>query len=230
MDAALQRCLAFVQCQLKPGSSAGPASDRRRWRAVTISRQSGAGGHAVAEKLAALLQSEIPGSCPWTIFDRNIVEKVLADHQLPARLAQFMPEDRVSEMQDTIEDLLGVHPSRETLIHKTTETILQLAELGNVILLGRGANVVARKLHHVFHVRLVGSLEQRARCVKQQQGLAPAAALKLVCEEDRGRKRYLKKYYNEDIDNPLLYHLVINTDLVAPGAAAATIAAAMTLR
>jgi len=37
------------------------------------------------------------------------------------------------------------------------ETILHLAEQGNVILIGRGANLVTRELQHVFHVRLVGS-------------------------------------------------------------------------
>ena len=32
--------------------------------------------------------------------------------------------------------------------------------------------------------------------------------------EDRGRERYLKKYFNADINDPLLYHLIINTGLV----------------
>ena len=32
--------------------------------------------------------------------------------------------------------------------------------------------------------------------------------------------RYVKKYFGKDIDDPLLYHLVINTDLVSYGESA----------
>jgi cytidylate kinase len=32
-----------------------------------------------------------------------------------------------------------------------------------------------------------------------------------VSEEDQARRRYLRRYFDTDCDNPLLYHLVINT-------------------
>ncbi|HVV72057.1 MAG TPA: hypothetical protein VHI52_11275, partial [Verrucomicrobiae bacterium] len=44
---------------------------------------------------------------------------------------------------------------------------------------------------------------------------------------DLGRGRYLKKYFKESIDDPLLYHLVINTDLVSHEEAAEMIAEAV---
>jgi cytidylate kinase len=40
-------------------------------------------------------------------------------------------------------------------------------------------------------------------------------ALKQIQHEDRGRKRYLKKYFGQNLENPLLYHLVLNTDLMS---------------
>jgi cytidylate kinase len=39
-------------------------------------------------------------------------------------------------------------------------------------------------------------------------------AQEFIHHEERGRRRYLHKYFNQAIDDPLLYHLVINTDLV----------------
>ena len=78
---------------------------------ITISRQAGSGAHVVAESLVAGLQARDPqASPPWTMFDRDLVERVLKDHKLPERLAEFMPEDRVSGIADTIDELLGVHP------------------------------------------------------------------------------------------------------------------------
>lgn len=32
-----------------------------------------------------------------------------------------------------------------------------------------------------------------------------------VSEEDQARRRYLRRYFDADCNNPLLYHLVINT-------------------
>jgi cytidylate kinase len=105
-----------------------------------------------------------------------------------------------------------------------------LAELGNVILIGRGATVITNKLDYVFHVRLVGSLEKRVAHIQELRRLSKEAALELIRREDRGRTRYLKTHFKADLDDPLLYHLVINTDLVSYENAAQLIADAMLRR
>jgi len=227
METGLQRCLSFIQCQLQPAGKVTLSSESGRWRAVTISRLSGSGGHAVAERLAQFLQTHAPSKCPWTVFDRNLVEQVLADHHLPGRLAKFMPEDRISRLQDILDELLGTHPPSETLVRQITETVLRLAELGNVILIGRGANVITAKLDYVFHVRLVGSEEKRIRRIQELQQLSAKEARAFIRTEDRGRERYLKEYFGRNIDDPLLYHLMVNTDLIAYDEAARIIGTAM---
>ena len=228
----LERCRTFINTQIQPaGKGLTSAKDGELRRAVTISRQTGSGAHVVAEKLAACLQAHTPSDArPWTVFDRNLVEKVLEDHNLPQRLARFMPEDRVSEIADTMDELFGLHPSSWTLVRQTTETILHLAELGNVILIGRGATVITGKVDYVFHVRLVGSLEKRVAHIQELHGLNKQAALELVRREDRGRRRYLKAHFKTDLDDPLFYHLVINTDLVSYENAAQLIADAILRR
>jgi cytidylate kinase len=195
---------------------------------VTISRESGSGGHAVAEALARYLQAHaLDGEPAWTIFDRNLVERILEDHHLPKRLARFMPEDRISEMADTMDELFGLHPSSWKLVHKSAETILHLAELGHVIVVGRGAQVITGKLPYVFHVRLVGSLEKRVAHMRELEHLSYRSAQEFVEAEDGGRRRYLKKYFGKDIDDPHLYHLVINTDVIPYEAAAQMIGNAL---
>src|SRR5512141_528358 len=113
----LERCQTFINAHLQSaGKSATAAQGGVPRRTVTISRQTGSGAHAVAEKLATCLQALSPAdACPWTVFDRNLVEKVLEDHNLPRRLAQFMPEDRISEIADTMDELFGLHPPSWTL-------------------------------------------------------------------------------------------------------------------
>jgi cytidylate kinase len=185
---------------------------------VTISRQAGCGALAVAQKLAEYLQSRsLKDACPWTVFDRNLMDKVLEDHNLPTRLARLLPEDTVSKIDDILAELFDVRPSVETIVHQTTETMLRLAGLGNVILIGRGGNVITAELPHMLHVRLVAPLEKRVEYAHKEYSkfnLTRDQARKFCLNEDRGRERYLKKHFDADINDPLLYHMIINTGLV----------------
>jgi cytidylate kinase len=222
----VEHCTSFISSQFQSGGEAGAEIGVRR--AVTISRQAGCGAQAVAEKLARYLQEHSPKhATSWKIFDRNLMEKVLEDHDLPARLAQFLPEDRVSYLEDIMADLLQVYPPSQTVIRQTTETILKLASLGNVILIGRGGNVITARLPNMFHVRLVAQQEDRIEHSRKSYGMTITEARKFCLHEDLGRKRYLKKYFNADVNDPLLYHLIINTGLVGYDGTAKLIGDAM---
>jgi cytidylate kinase len=229
IEPGFEKALSFINCQLQsPAHAAFRMRDGQHRPAITISRQTGSGAHAIADRLIEILQVEAgDDGRPWTVFDRNLVQKVLDDHHLPGRLERYMPEDRLSEFSDTLDELFGLHPPSWTLVRKISETVLHLAELGNVIIIGRGAHVITSKLDHVFKVRLVGSVEARLKHVRSHFQLSTKEAVNRLQMEDRGRARYLKKYFGKDIDDPLLYHLVLNTDLVPYDAAARLIAQAV---
>lgn len=63
--------------------------------AITISRESGAGAISIGQLAAKILDERCPGvpAIPWAVFERNLAEKVLQEHDLPAALERFMPED-----------------------------------------------------------------------------------------------------------------------------------------
>ena len=124
---------------------------------------------------------------------------------------RFMVEDARLPVETIVEELLGLHPTPWLLVQQTTRTILRLASLGCVILVGRGADVVTKRLPYVFHVRLVAPLEKRVQHAAQYYNLTAADAAEKVREEDHARRRYLRRYFDADIDDPLLYDLVINT-------------------
>ena len=211
-----EKCSSFISSELQFERPLPPARNVAKRAVVTISRQSGCGADAVGGKLAAYLEAHgSNASCPWKMFDHNLVRNVLAEHKLPRRFARFMTEDRASELDDMMDELLGTHPPSAVLVQHTVETILRLAERGNVILIGRGANVITRELPHVLHVRLVASLEKRVEHVRRLRDIPKEVALELVRKEDRGRRRYLKKYFGADPEDPLPYHLILNTDLIS---------------
>jgi cytidylate kinase len=112
------------------------------------------------------------------------------------------------------------------LVHKTMETVLHLAQVGHVILIGRGSHIVTGKMPGVFHVRLVGLWEDRVAHVQEFYKLARAEAVEFVKKEDRVRGHYVKEYFNCDVEDPLLYHLVVNTSRVSYSEAARLIGGA----
>jgi cytidylate kinase len=223
---ASERCFEFVQAQARLMNRA-----TRRVEAhpgvVTISRQAGSGAHVVAEHLVERLQARASGSLvPWKVFDRNLVEKVIEEHDLPERMVTFMPEDRISAISDTLDELFGLRPSSWSLVRKTAETILHLAELGDAVIIGRAGNLITHDIAGAFHIRLVGSLEKRIAHVEEYLGFDHSAASEYVRTQDLGRKRYVETYYSKDIEDPLLYELVINTDRISYEEAARIIAEA----
>jgi cytidylate kinase len=190
----------------------------------------GSGGRTVASKLVDYLKDYTPTDCHWTVFDRNLIEKVLEDHHLSKRIAQFLPENHKSALSDTLEELLDLHPPISTIVKQTAETIWNLAGMGYVILVGRGANVITQTLPNVFHVRLVGSLERRIERVEEVYELSRPDAREFIQRQETGKRRYLKEHFGKNIDDPLLYHLVINTDQISYEDTARLIANAVSKR
>jgi cytidylate kinase len=123
-----------------------------------------------------------------------------------------MPEDRVSYLQDCLEELFGLHPSQTDLVTRTTHTLLGLAELGNCIIVGRASHIILADAPSVIHIRLVGSLRRRIARVMEDQSLPEPAAARHIEEEDAARARYLHTHFDAVADDPLAYHLVVNTD------------------
>ncbi|HUA69361.1 MAG TPA: cytidylate kinase-like family protein [Candidatus Saccharimonadales bacterium] len=208
----IEPCVSFISSQIRYANESGGVAENSVRRTVTISRQTGCGAFLVAEKLAHFLQEHSPKDpSPWTVFDRDLIDKVLADHDLPHYLAKFLPEDRVPRVEDFLDEIFDVYPPSRTIVLQTAETMLKLAAMGHVILIGRGGNLVTSRLPNVFHVRLVAPFEKRVELAHTQYNMTKTEAHKFCLREDRGRARYLKKYFNADINDPLFYHMVINT-------------------
>ncbi len=187
---------------------------------VTISRQAGAGGMTIGEKVAAYLNAALPDKCPWTVFDKNLVEEIVKEHNLSEKTRPYLKEETISLGESAIDVLINLRSVQATLVEKINRTILHLSRMGRVILVGRGASSVTRFTEGGSHIRLVGSPKNRKKHLQEYFNLTAKEAKDFMEKEDGGRARYLKKYFEQDIDDPLLYDLVINTDNISYDAAA----------
>jgi cytidylate kinase len=160
--------------------------------------------------LANRLEAEMPGDMPWTVFDRNLVETMLNSRHLSPRLARFLPEDKVSEIDASVGELVGLHPSLWELTQRTNELMRHLARSGHVILVGRGANLATAAIANGVHVRLVASTEHRAQQTARELDVTPAEAEVHNAKVDAARRKYVRSVFGTEIEHASGYDLVIN--------------------
>ena len=192
---------------------------------VTISREAGSGSSALAKKLADELneRNDDEGS-PWTVFNQNLVEQMLADEHLSPRLARFMPEARVSEVDASVGEILGLHPNLWALLRRTADFMRELAKHGNVILIGRGANFATARLENGIHVRLVAPAAKREAHMAKVLNISTTEARHQIRKIDAQRRDFVRSLFNTDIANPTAYDIILNMGRMDTEAATAVIA------
>ncbi len=179
---------------------------------ITFSRQTGSGSYQVSELLMEILQSKTKEpEIPWTYFNKELLNRLLEEFKLPKTFSNYLSEDKYSHISDAVNELLGVGPSEWTIINKTIEIILQLAQYGKAIIVGRGSTVITAKLPNCLNIRLVASLEDRIKHVQELFELSKSDAMDYIKKEDDSRRKHLKSHFFREIDDPTLYHLIINT-------------------
>jgi cytidylate kinase len=177
---------------------------------VTISRETGTGVSTFANQLASRLDHTLPGEKPWTVFDGNLVETMLRSRELSPRLACFLPEDKVSDLQASVGEIVGLHPSLWELIQRTNEMMRQLVRAGHVILVGRGANFATAEVMNGVHLRLVAPTEFRARHKACELGVTVEDAAARNAKVDTARRKFVRSVFDADVERPQAYDLVIN--------------------
>ncbi len=182
---------------------------------ITISRETGARGITIGEKLVSYLNEyDTDRKSNWILFDKNLLEKVSEDHKLSSEIINLIPEKKIPEMQGIIEQFFGLHPSMTRINQKVSETIIRLATMGCVVIIGRGANIITRKLKKGLHIRLISSLEKKVENIMNIFNIDRNNAIKFIKKEDKDRTDYIKKNFNKDINDPHLYSMVLNLSIL----------------
>jgi len=180
---------------------------------ITISRQSGAGGVSFAQKLSQRLgELAVRPSTPWAVFDDNLMRVVNEEYHLEAGGDREKPDMSVPRLWHRVQEMIGLRASQKVLVERLHDTIVRLADIGHVIIVGCGANFLAAKNPEAFHVRLIGSEEYRTAHLQGFFHISREDALKMMRSRDAARSRYMKKYFHQDVGDLSYYHMVIMMD------------------
>jgi cytidylate kinase len=123
-----------------------------------------------------------------------------------------------------------MRPDDERYIAALREIIEQLAERGDIVLVGRGGQAVLAGRPDTLHVRVACPVEERARRVSERDGQPLDEARVRVRHSDEQREAWHQKYFEIDYRAPYHYHLVVNTGLLSDEDAADLVVRAHELR
>jgi cytidylate kinase len=84
-------------------------------------------------------------------------------------------------------------------------------ERGNVLIIGRGGQVILEEKPDVLHVRVVAPMEDRVRRLQERENITAPQARRLATERDRAKEDYLRTFYSIDPADVTMYDLVVNT-------------------
>jgi cytidylate kinase len=173
---------------------------------VTISRQVGSLGDEVARVLAEDLGYHLVTSQDIQDVARSYDESFAAD-------VSGLEMERGPSF---LERLFFAQPVYTSLYGAV---ILELASRRQVVILGRGSQVVLRHVPQVLRVRVVAPIQLRAQRVGQALSLGPDEAMDYVDRYDQERRALVRQIFDHDLRDWGLYHLVLNTEaLDAAGA------------
>ncbi len=199
---------------------------------ITMSREYGAGGAAVARAVAQRLG--------WRLIDNQVVDEIarraglspeeVAEREergatFPERLARALVASTPEVLGPVTIDSPEVDEARLKQI--TEQVVADACAAGDAVMVGRAAVAVIGRRDDAMHVRLVASQAHRVRTVAARLGISEDEAERRVKNVDSHRARYHKQWYDRDWADPHSYHLVLQTEWLGLDRAAAIIVEAL---
>jgi|SRR5208283_806849 len=185
------------------------------FRLITIEREYGCGGGAIAAQLASHLG--------WKLWDQFLTQEIARMANVDAATVRRCDERMDSrfyrlaktfwrgsyERSSTLESRAF---DTDCMVEMMEEIAAKIAQEGNAVVVGRGAPFFLRNQPDAFHVFLYAPRSEKMRRLLQD-GLQESDAEERVDTIDRERIAFVKHYFDADWPTRSLYHLMINTAL-----------------
>jgi cytidylate kinase len=183
-------------------------------RTITIEREYGAGGGAIAKKLAARLG--------WKLWDQELTCEIARVAKVNQTVVERMDERcdslfyRLMKvfMRGSMEQSVAVrgmgHFDADSMVDFMRRVISGAASEGNSVIVGRGAPFLLRGRPDTFHVFVYAPLEEKLRRLRAA-GKSDDHAMEEIENVDRQRVIFVRKYFGMEWPTRELYHLMINS-------------------
>jgi CMP/dCMP kinase len=200
---------------------------------ITLSREFASGGDEVASRLCEVLgyhsfgkQQIIQAATDTTLSKNNIIDYSEDNHEIQAvkglfgHTASSVQKIAWSENPSIAKSPEQADVHEAAVLGLTKRAILAAGRAGNMVIIGRGGQILLKNTPGVLHVRIEAPVEMRVAWVKQQlskeQGASQTeekisqTASDIIATREMASADYIKRYFNADWRDPRLYDMVLN--------------------
>ena len=168
---------------------------------ITVSRQLGAGGSALAKDLAERLG--------WQTFNHEIIRLIAAETDSREQILKRLDERSWNQFRDYFTQMLIGSPGRSGFVLEMTRVMWGLAREGKAVLLGRGANWFLDP-RYGLRLRVIAPKEYREANLVEKWGVEAQDARRMIRESDAEKAAFIRQTFDREIDDPLGYDMVLN--------------------
>jgi cytidylate kinase len=164
---------------------------------ITISELLGTNGEKIARKVAEEMK--------YTFYGTKELFEVAGEM---GSLSNANKSDET--VPNLLERLFSDKP--KIYLDRLQSVIYEVAKKGNAVFFGRGGKFLLHSFDCAFHILVTGSIENRIQRVMEEKQAGKEVAEKIINHSDHDKRAFIRFAYDEDMLNPQLYDLVINTD------------------
>jgi len=155
-----------------------------------------------------------------TMLERSAVAGVSGEPYF-GRGIETLPPETFAELSG--ETTTPSHINDKAFLEATTKVVMDLYHAGDVVIIGRGANVILANTPGVVHVGLLAPIEMRVETMMQREHLDREEAEVYVRELDEAWVTFFRNIYKASPTDPSRYHMMLNMDKITAKTAAAAI-------
>ncbi len=132
---------------------------------------------------------------------------------------EMLPGEQYSDLADEpITESQRLSDSQ--FLEATTAVIQELASSGNVVVIGRGANIILKDAPGTVHVALAASPAKCVDTIVERERFSRPEGEKFFADAERARQAFFRKFFKVHCDNQSLYHVCLNMDRISLDTAA----------
>ncbi|MEI6502473.1 MAG: cytidylate kinase-like family protein [Armatimonadota bacterium] len=168
---------------------------------VAISREMGAGGVTTGQIVANQLE--------FVYYDKEVIEQIATETGSSAEHIARKDEATHEAFSTMMLNLLDSRNVADTVYARALLRVLkEIAAQGRAVVVGRGGPCA---LPEAIKVRLIAPFNLRVQRMAMVRDICEKEAEQVVLASDHAKKRFLRHFFGCNVNDPLLYDLVINT-------------------
>ena len=190
-----------------------------RFHNICISRETGAGGGAIARQVGQRLG--------WKVYDRELLEAIAHRMGLPVDEVRCFDELAPSVVQDWLLPLREEHYApQEAYLDHLAKLIEAIGRAGESVLVGRGAGFLLPR-ETTLSLRIIAPLRIRALRLAERMGVSVRTARRAARDLDRRRSQFDRTMHRMASADPHNYDMVLDSHSLGLDIAVEVIARAL---